>query len=399
MAGIPSFWLLVFIAALGPISMNGVLPANLAVMEDLSVSYGQAQLVLTVFLISMLLFQLVSGSLSDRFGRRAVMIGGLTLYCVGGLACSTAQSIEWLLLGRFIQGAGGAVCISMPRAMVRDSLPLDQAASAIGYLTTAMMIAPLVAPALGGWLTETMGWRWMYGWITAAGFLILLVAIFKLAETHSKSAREQAAYSFNHAFKALMSDRKFLAPMLVLGGSAGVYYAFLAGAPYVTINLYGYSPSEYGIWFACTGIGYMAGNFTAGRWAVRLGAERMVKLGMIPLFISIFLLWVLSPWPLAFALFIPAFAFAFSNGICIPGLTSICLGIKPEFAGTASGLLGVAQLGIGVMLGTILGAMLDESATPLFVMMTLSLLITIAGLLIWQPVKRNRDSSIQSTTR
>jgi len=163
MAGVPSFWLLVFISALGPISMNSVLPANVAIMEDLAVSYGQAQLVLTVYLISMLVFQLVSGSLSDRFGRRSVVIGGLTFFVFGSVLCSTAQSIEWLLFARFVQGVGGAVCISMPRTMVRDVLPRDQAASAMGYLSTVMMLAPLLGPALGGWLTQTVGWRWMYG--------------------------------------------------------------------------------------------------------------------------------------------------------------------------------------------------------------------------------------------
>lgn len=149
MAGVPSFWLLVFVSALGPISMNGVLPANVAVMEDLSVSYGQAQLVFTIFLIAMLLFQLISGSLSDRFGRRSVVIGGLAIFSLGGLVCALATSIEWLLIGRFIQGGGAAVCVSMPRTMVRDALPRDQAASAIGYLTMAMMIAPLMARRSG----------------------------------------------------------------------------------------------------------------------------------------------------------------------------------------------------------------------------------------------------------
>ena len=386
MAGVPSFWLLVFVSALGPISMNGVLPANVAVMEDLSVSYGQAQLVLTVFLASMLIFQLVSGALSDRIGRRAVVIGGLAFFCVGGLICASAQSIEWLLFGRFVQGSGSAVCISMPRTMVRDSLPRDQAASAMGYLATAMMVAPLVGPAIGGWLTQTVGWRWMYGLVTVAGFLILLTSIFRLVETRPESTQEQAAYSFAHAFKGLMSDRQFLAPVLIMMGSVSVYYAFLAGAPYVTINLYGYTPAEYGIWFACTGLGYMSGNFVAGRWSTKFGAERMVKLGIIPLFVSVLLIWLLSAWQLAFALYIPAFLFAFSNGISIPNLTSIGLGVKPEFAGTASGLMGVAQLGVGVVLSSILGVVLEGSAVPLFAMMTVSLCIATVGLLMWRSV-------------
>ena len=391
MAGVPSFWLLVFISALGPISMNSVLPANIAIMEDLAVSYGQAQLVLTVYLISMLVFQLVSGSLSDRFGRRSVVIGGLTFFVLGSVLCSTAQSIEWLLFARFVQGVGGAVCISMPRTMVRDVLPRDQAASAMGYLSTVMMLAPLLGPALGGWLTQTVGWRWMYGVIAGASFLILLASIFQLAETRPELTKQQESYNFSHALKGLICDRQFLAIMLIMTGSTGVYYVFLAGAPYVTINLYGYSPAEYGVWFACTGLGYMSGNFVAGRWSVKVGAVRMIKLGIIPLFASVFLVWALSPWELAFALFIPAFAFAFSNGICIPNLSSIALGVKPEFAGTASGLMGVAQLGAGVVLSSVLGMILAGSAVPLFALMTLSLGIAVIGLLMWRGMEGNHE--------
>ncbi|MGB1010063.1 MAG: multidrug effflux MFS transporter [Thiolinea sp.] len=389
MSGVPSFWLLVFVSALGQVSMNGVLPANVAVMEDLSVSYGQAQLVLTVFLVSMLLFQLVSGSLSDRFGRRSVVIGGLFLFCVGAFLCATANSIEWLLLGRFIQGSGAAACVSMPRTMVRDLLSQDKAASAIGYLTTAMMVAPLLGPALGGWLTQTLGWRWMYGVITVFGLLILLVAALRLSETRPASVPGQEEYHFSYAFKHLIMDRRFLAPMLVMSGSAGVYYVFLAGAPFVAINLYGYTPAEFGIWFASAGIGYMSGNFFAGRWSVKIGAERMVKLGIIPLFISVLMMWLLSPWPLAFTLFIPAFAFAFSNGMCIPNLASIGLGIQPRFAGTASGLLGVAQLGVGVVLSSVLGMVISGSAVPMFALMTVCLVIVSVGLVIWVPVSQS----------
>lgn len=388
MAGVPSFWLLVFISALGPISMNGVLPANVAVMADLAVSYGQAQLVLTVFLVAMLIFQLVSGALSDRFGRRTVVLGGLCLFLLGTLVCAAAPSIEWLLLGRFIQGGGSAACVSMPRAMVRDSLPTDQAASAMGYLTMAMMLAPLIGPAVGGWLTQTVGWRWMYGLIAASSTVVLLVVWFRLVETLPDQGQQRDKYRFTDAFRVLSRERSFLAPILVMTGTVGVYYVFLAGAPFVTINLYGYTPAEYGIWFSATGFGYMGGNFIAGRWSVRLGAERMVKLGCIPIFVSVLLMWLLSPWPVAVALFVPAFAFALSNGICIPNLTSLALGVRPAFAGTASGLIGVAQLGVGVLLSSVLGIILTDSAIPLFTMMTLSALIAVLGLWIWQPPAR-----------
>lgn len=224
----------------------------------------------------------------------------------------------------------------------------------------------------------------MYGVITGASTLILTVAVFRLIETKPENTPQQAEYSFAYAFQRLMADRQFLAAMLVLTGSTGTYYVFLAGAPFVMINLYGYSPAEYGMWFALTGLGYMTGNFIAGRWSVKIGAERMVMLGVIPLFIAILLLWIMSPWHAAIALFIPACAFAISNGMCIPNLTSIGLGVKPEFSGTASGLMGVSQLGVGVVLSSVLGVIINDSALPLFVLMSVSLLVVVAGLLVWK---------------
>ena len=144
---------LIAISAIGPMALNGVLPATTAIMEDLSTRFEVVQLVLTVFLAANLVSQVVLGPAADRYGRRPVMLFSLVVFFIGSMACAMAQSIEWLLFARCIQGFGGAVCVFLPRTVVRDIYSRDKAASVIGYITTAMMIAPLFAPATGGWIT------------------------------------------------------------------------------------------------------------------------------------------------------------------------------------------------------------------------------------------------------
>lgn len=141
---------LIGISAIGPMALNGVLPATTAVMADLNTRFEVVQMLLTVFLVASLLSQLVLGPAADRYGRRPVMLVSLVVFCIGSIACAFAVSIEWLLVARFVQGIGGAVCVFLPRTVVRDIYSQNKAASVIGYITTAMMVAPLFTPALGG---------------------------------------------------------------------------------------------------------------------------------------------------------------------------------------------------------------------------------------------------------
>ncbi|NVK30582.1 MAG: multidrug effflux MFS transporter [Gammaproteobacteria bacterium] len=384
----PLLWVLILISALGPISMNGVLPANTAVMQELAVDYSSAQLVLTVFLLAMLLFQLPAGAWSDRFGRRPVMLLGLAGYALGGVLCVISQSLELLLIGRFIQGAGGAVCMSLPRTIVRDVYDRDRAASMIGYMTTAMMLAPMFGPALGGWLTDTFSWRWMYVAIVMVSLIVLGLCWKFLPETNPEQATGATKIGFWSASNELMHSGYFVGVLLTLCGSVGVYYTFLAGAPYVVIELYGHPAAEYGLWFALTGIGYMSGNLIAGRYAERLGTLQLAKVGMIPLVISMALFWMLSGWQHAAALLIPAGLFALSNGVVIPNLTAMALSVNTRVAGTASGLTGMAQLAVGVGFSALLGGMLQDTATPLYSLMTVSFLIALLGLPGWIATER-----------
>ena len=397
--------LLVGISAIGPVTLNGVLPATSAVMSDYATSYVRAQLVLTVYLAATLASQIVLGPAADRHGRRPVMIGSLLVFAVGSVGCALAPSIELLLAARVVQGFGGGVCVFLPRTIVRDVYPRDRAASVIGYLTTAMMVAPLFGPALGGWVTDTASWRWMY-WGLAA-FALALAALaavgqpetlgradasargasarrddLDVTEPSPEATRVPAPEVVRTPFATLLGERDFVAYTLLMTGSVGVYYTFLAGAPYVAMESRGLDASTYGAWFAMVATGYLAGNLVAGRCSERIGVERMIRLGLVPFALGIALFWLLGSWSHPLGLFLPMQLVAFSNGTTLPNMVSGAMSVRPRLAASASGLSGGVQTAFGVLLTVIVGRLLPEGDYWLAAIATLSASLTAGGLLL-----------------
>ncbi len=376
---LPPILLLIGISALGPIVLNGVIPANSNIVEDLDTSYGMVQLVLTVFLVATMISQIVLGNWADRYGRRPVMIGSLLVFSIGGVICAIAPSTEILLLGRFIQGFGSAVCVFLPRTIVRDVYSRNRSASVIGYITTAMMVAPLFGPALGGWVTDVSTWRWLYAVMALLGFLFTFLSWVGLNETLAKCQVRPAGSRFYDAAYELLSFASMRAYLAIQCGSTGIYYAFLGGAPYVLMELQGLSATDYGQWFMFVAVGYMTGNFIAGRYSGHFGVERMTSLGLIPGLAGLLLFWILSAWSHPLALFLPMQLVALSNGVCLPNLMSACMSVKPELAGSASGIAGTVQMVFAIAVTLLLSLLLHATALPLYLIFTVSGAITATG--------------------
>ena len=374
----PPLWLLVAISALAPITMNGVLPANTAVMRDFSTDYTAAQLALTVYLVASMISQSILGNLADTYGRRPVMIGALTLFGVGGLLCAAAGSIETLLAGRFVQGFGSSVCVFLTRTILRDVHPKDKAASAIGYMVTAMMVAPLFGPAVFGWITDVSSWRIMYLLLAIAGFGLAFLSNRYQQETLVVS--DKPVQSHWQSNKALLTKREFLAYVFIMSGSVGVYYCYLAGAPFVVMELRDHSATAYGTWFSLVAIGYLAGNFIAGRFSEACGTQRMIVLSMVPLIIGVVLFWIFSGMEHLIGLFLPMQFIALSNGMCLPNLTSAAMSVRTENAAGASGLLGTIQIATAIVLTFVVSALLKNTALPLFILITVCGIASLAGL-------------------
>lgn len=378
--------LLVVVSALGPLVMNGVLPANTVIMRELVTNYGLVQLVLTVYLLANMLSQLWLGVLSDQFGRRPVMLFALLVFALGSFWCALANSIELLLLGRFIQGFGAAVCTFLPRTIVRDMYSRDRSASVIGYMTTAMMVAPLFGPAIGGWVTDVSSWRFMYTGLGVVGIFVVLLCFLFQGETLVTDDSGKPSASFIASSRRLLSSREYNGLALIICGSAGAYYAFLGGAPYVVMELFDYSASSYGRYFMFVAIGYICGNFLAGKFSVKVGTERMIVLGMLPFWVGIVLFWLLMWWQQPLALFIPMFFIGVSNGTCLPNLMSAMMSVYPDLSGAASGLAGTLMTGIGIVFTLLLTFFLRDSALALYIVITGAALMATSGFLFLKQV-------------
>ncbi|PID60731.1 MAG: hypothetical protein CSB44_09260 [Gammaproteobacteria bacterium] len=410
------FLLLIAISAIGPLALNGVLPATGAVMDEYEASFADVQYLLTLFLVANLVSQLVLGPAADRYGRRPIMLGGLALFIVGSVACALAPSIEALMLARFLQGFGGAVCVFLPRTIVRDLYTRDRAASVIAYMTTAMMAAPLFGPALGGWITDNLGWHMMYWGFTGFGMLLLVATWYFQEETlrvhsgddvslqsgqmtlpgqtslgkESLEASEHRAATvatrWRHPMLQLITEPAYIAHVIVLAGSVGVYYAFLSGAPFVAMESRGMSAGSYGRWFFLIALGYMSGNFVAGHLSEHLGGRRMIHLGLLPFSLAVVLFWLFSGASAAPALFLPMMLVAFSNGLQLPNLISGAIGVRPDLAASASGLAGSIQTGIGVLVSLFLAAILPAGDVWLFVTISACYATAVAGLVFYRRV-------------
>jgi DHA1 family bicyclomycin/chloramphenicol resistance-like MFS transporter len=377
--------LLIAAAAVSPLGINMYLPSMPAMARALSVDYATIQLTLSLYLAAMAVGQLVLGPLSDRLGRRPVLLVGLVTFVGGSLICSAAQSIELLIAGRVVQALGGCTGITLSRAIVRDLYDRDRVASMIGYVTMGMAVAPMVAPTIGGALEAQYGWRASFAFLTVFGSLLLLLAFWLLPETNQARNSVHSVRAQVRGYAGLLHSRRFWGYALTTAFVSAVFFAFLAGAPYVTIELMGRSPAEYGFYFAFVPSGYLLGNFLTGRFAGRWGPNRFIVAGMLLTSLSIaavattFAAGLMHP----LALFAPMFLMGAGNGLVLPNGIAGAVSVKPELAGAAAGLSGSLQIGFGAMIAPVVGATLTATVWPLFgIMATCSALAVVSFALI-----------------
>lgn len=360
----PSLAILVALSAIGPMALNIFIPSMPGLQATFGVSYATAQLTLTLYLIGTAVCQLFYGPLSDRFGRRPVIVVGQGIFVFASLAAALAPSIEALILARTFQAVGGAAGIVITRAIVRDLYGREKSASVLGYLTMVWVLAPMLAPSLGGYLDGLGGWAVSFFFLTGAGALVWLAALAWLHETHHARVETSIFTGLLAGFIHLLVKPKFLAYTLTLAFSSGVFFSFLAGAPYIMVTILGLSPLDYGLWFILTSFGYMVGNGISGRYSERIGIDRMIGIGTYLCFtgcalgVLAFSLGAFSPY----SLFLPMFLVAVGNGMVLPNGIAGAMSIDPALAGTAAGLAGFMQMGLGATLSQ--SVSLAQIATP-----------------------------------
>lgn len=347
----PGLLVLVATSALAPVALNVFIPSLPGLRASLNIDYATAQLTLTIYLAAFALAQLVIGPLSDRYGRRPVLLSGIGLFVLASLGCALAASFEQLIAMRVLQAAGGCAGIALARAIVRDMHGRDEAASRLGYVTMAMVVAPMVAPAIGGFLDGIGGWRAGFLFVAAFGAVVFVMALAQMHETHLN--RDGAAGFAKLARNSLILIRMpaFIGYALNVAFSTATFHAFLAGAPFIVTDIIGGTPVDYGLYFVLVSIGYMLGNFLTGRLTVRYGADRINIAGNIVALAGLGLLVgaIMLDGLFLLTLFLPMAVGSIGGGLIVPSGTTSAISLRPDIAGAGAGLTGFLQVGAGAL--------------------------------------------------
>ncbi|MDR2239383.1 MAG: multidrug effflux MFS transporter [Zoogloeaceae bacterium] len=365
----PSFGLAVLLTtlvALGPLSTDFYLPSLPALMRALATDPAHVQLTLSVYLVGFAVAQLFYGPLSDRYGRRPVMLFGLSLYLVSSLACMLAPSIGALTLARFFQALGACAGPVLGRAIVRDVYGPLQAARVLAYISGAMAVAPMAGPVLGGWLTVAFGWRANFA-LLALFSAAQVVAIFLLlgeSNAHRDAEATQPRRILGN-FGALLSARRYLGYLLCLSFIYAGLFSFISGSPFVLIEIHGLSPQWYGASFGFAVAGYVSGTLAAGRLTLKLGPARMVLLGALLGAAAGTLMAALAFSGGIWGILLPMFAYMMAAGIVMPNAVGGALAPYPKMAGSASALMGFVQMSLSAAVGIAVGHAYAGTALPM----------------------------------
>ena len=375
----PHIITLVLVAGLAALCMNVFLPSLAAMATYFGTDYAVMQFAVSGYLAATACLQLVIGPLSDLFGRRPVMLTSIILMILATLVCAFAPNITVFMIGRVVQAAivSGFV---LARAVVRDMVPANQAASMIGYVTMGMSVVPMIGPTIGGILNDVAGWQASFALLAILGVGVLLLAFFDLGETNNaKSASFSQQF---HAWPELLRSGRFWGYALTSTFSSGMFFCFLGGAPFVGTILYGLTPAMLGLQFFFMATGYMLGNFVSGRYASRIGIPRMMMAGNVIGMIGVILA-IAMPFlgfNTAYEFFVPLALIGVGNGVTLPSANAGMVSVQPHLAGSASGLGGALTIGGGALLSVLASSLLSREAgtTPLLMVMLFNAAVALA---------------------
>ena len=368
-AGAAPFALLVAITACGTLGMHLVIPALPATAQALHVSAGTIQLTITLCLIGLAAGQLAYGPISDRFGRRPVLLAGLALFTLAGLATALAPSAALLILARILQSIGGCAGLVLGRAMVRDAAEGDRATKQLALLTLVMSMAPAIAPVFGGYAVAWFGWRAAFGVLAAVGAVTLALTAWRLPETNQPGRRTGASLLAGSMRLARSPAFRGFA----LGGACTTtsFYAFMAASPFIFINLLHQTPQRVGLYYMLLMVGLAAGGFTANRLAGRVRMEwvlRGANLLAIAAAAGFLLAWATGVLNVATVVGSVGL-FMMGAGIASPFALTSAISVNPNAIGAASGLYGAVQMLYGALCTVIVASWAPGSVPTVGVVM------------------------------
>ena len=389
----PHILTLVLLAGLGAMNMSAFLPSLPAMTEYFGTTYGVMQLSVSLYLATTAFIQLGVGPLSDRFGRRPINIGFISIFIVASLGCMMAPTVEIFLMFRMLQGAVAAAFV-ISRAIIRDMVPQEQAASMIGYVTMGMALVPMVAPMIGGLLDELFGWQATFLFLAGFGVFVMTLAWFDQGET-AVSAGKPFSEQVKE-YPELLRSRRFWGYVFAAAFASGAFFAFLGGSPYVATEVFGLSAFWSGVGFGAPAVGYGLGNFLSGRYSVRFGLNWMIRTGSIITAGGLGVACLLAAAGVDNAwLFFGSCTFVgIGNGLIMPNASAGMLSVRPQLAGTASGLGASILIGGGAGLSAFAGVVLlwGSGSLPLLLLMTWSAIMALVS--VYYVERRERQLNL-----
>lgn len=393
----PWFWLtlLTVLVGLPRLTLDLHLPALPAMADYFHTSDSQLQLVLTLYTLGSAISLLVSGPLTDRFGRRPVLLAGLTMYVLATLTCALADSLGVLIIARLFQALGGCCTTVIGRVIVRDYFAPQEQARLLGSISMAMAVSPMAAPVLGSVLLPILGWRGLFVLLGVIGSLLCLVVQRRLPETRPPQVAAAPPTHLLRLYGQLLRDRYFLRYALAIGCVYSTYFPFISESSALLQRGFGLSPSAYALVFAATISGYMLGANLFRRLVARFEADRLISfaiglnvLGSVLLATATTLL--AQDW---LAIVLPMVVIMVSVGLTMPACQLSVLQPYGAIAGTASGLFFFIQMIVTALSSWATGLLSDGTAQPLVIMTSLASVLLVTSWLTLRKTKSGKEQS------
>src|SRR5215831_3950016 len=360
--------LLAALTAVGPLSTDMYLPSLPEIARQLHASTAQVQFTISSYLVGFAVGQIFYGPISDRHGRKPVLLAAIALYCVASLLCAVSTSIEMLIVARIFQAVGGSGGIVLTRAIVRDIYSDARAGRELSVIASVMALAPVLAPIAGGVLQTGFGWRAVFLTLVGVGLIGGVIVWLLLPETtNSRTTEPVSISSMARSYQVVARNSVYLAYLAITAASFAGLFAWISGAPFVLQDLYGLTPFAFGFAFSVGSVGYMTGATLAARLVERIGLDRVLGIGGCACAagglgtVAAVALGLSS----ATSLVLPMAVYLAGLGMVLPQGTAGALTPFPERAGAASSLFGFVQQTTAALAGAAVGWLLGQSAWPL----------------------------------
>lgn len=355
------------LTAFGPLAIDFYLPSFPTLARVFATDVEHVQFSLSAYFVGLAIGQLLYGPLADRYGRRLPLLVGVTLFTLASLGCAMADSLEWLIVARFVQALGGCAGMVVSRAVVRDLCDPIASAKVFSQLMLVMGLAPILAPLAGGLLLNGLGWPSIFLCLALFSTLCLAAVAMWLPETLDGDRAPAPLRGAGREYLRLFTDLPFLGYALTGGVSVAGMFAYIAGSPFVFIELYGVPAEHYGWLFGSNALGFilmaqlnawLVARHGPGYW-LRRGVWLYLSCGLALLAVA--LMRPAHLWPLL----IPLFGCIASLGVLLPNASACAMAGQGRHAGSASALLGSLQFAIAASAATLVGLLHDGSAWPM----------------------------------